>query len=142
MSDFLAIRGVQVRRHEWLGSMPFRQDPWCILSAPCAALDVRVAQRTRPKVAGGSEAKRAKTLKIYRFDPDSRRNPHIDTYEVLIWIKNNYHERSEILSPSTTFDRLRSSCGEAELDGQVVRADYPPARDRRMTSAALPAAPR
>jgi hypothetical protein len=45
MSDFLAIRGVQVRRHEWLGSMPFRQDPWCILSAPCAALDVRVAQR-------------------------------------------------------------------------------------------------
>jgi hypothetical protein len=49
--------------------MPFRQDPWCILSAPCAALDVRVAQRTRPKVAGGSEAKRAKTLEIYRFDP-------------------------------------------------------------------------
>jgi hypothetical protein len=69
MSDFSAIRGVQVRRHEWLGSMPFRQDPWCILSAPCAALDVRVAQRTRPKVAGGSEAKRAKTLEIYRFDP-------------------------------------------------------------------------
>jgi succinate dehydrogenase / fumarate reductase iron-sulfur subunit len=46
-------------------------------------------------------AKRTKTFEIYRYDPDSERSPHLDTYEVdlddsgpmvldaLIWIKNN-----------------------------------------------------
>src|SRR5262249_21070484 len=50
-----------------------------------------------------------------------------------------YHERSEVVSPATAFDRLRSSCGEAAADGQVLRAAYPPASGRRMTSAAAAA---
>src|SRR5215469_13866018 len=47
-----------------------------------------------------------------------------------------YHERSEVVSPATAFDRLRSSCGEAVADGQVLCAGFPPAPGRRMTSAA------
>jgi len=47
-----------------------------------------------------------------------------------------YHERSEVVSPATAFDRLQSSCGEAVADGQVLRAGFPPAPGRRMTSAA------
>src|SRR5215475_9885094 len=50
-----------------------------------------------------------------------------------------YHERSEVVSPATALDRLRSSCGEAAADGQVLRAAYPPAPGRRMTSAAATA---
>ena len=46
------------------------------------------------------EATRLKTFEIYRYDPDTGRNPHLDSYEVdlddcgpmvldaLIWIKN------------------------------------------------------
>src|SRR5262249_7593233 len=47
-----------------------------------------------------------------------------------------YHERSKVVSPATALDRLRSSCGEAAADGQVLRAAYAPAPGRRMTSAA------
>jgi len=50
--------------------------------------------RTWPAPRG---AKRIKTFEIYRYDPDSGRNPHIDTFAVdlddcgpmvLVWIKN------------------------------------------------------
>src|SRR5215469_16307098 len=50
-----------------------------------------------------------------------------------------YHERSEVVSPATAFDRLRSSCGEAAADGQVLRAGYPPPPGRRTTSPAATA---
>src|SRR5215469_1230988 len=50
-----------------------------------------------------------------------------------------YYERSEVVPPATAFDRLQSSCGEAVADGQVLRAGFPPAPGRRMTSAAATA---
>ncbi len=37
--------------------------------------------RSWPAPAG---AKRLKTVEVYRYDPDSGRNPHIDSYQVAI----------------------------------------------------------
>ncbi len=64
-----------------------------------------------PQPAG---AKRLTEFHIYRYDPDSGENPHMDTYfvdrddcgpmllDALIWIKNN-------VAPTLT---LRRSCRE------------------------------
>ncbi len=71
------------------------------------------------------EAKRIKTFEIYRYDPDSGRNPHIDSYEVdlddcgpmvldaLIWIKNK-------IDSTLTF---RRSCREGVCGSCAMNID-------------------
>ncbi len=70
-------------------------------------------------------AKRAKTFEIYRYDPDSGRNPRLDTFEVdldqcgpmvldaLIWIKNR-------IDPTLTF---RRSCREGVCGSCAMTID-------------------
>src|SRR5581483_2900638 len=70
-------------------------------------------------------AKRIKTFEIYRYDPDTRRNPHIDRFEVdlddcgpmvldaLIWIKNK-------VDSTLTF---RRSCREGTCGSCAMNID-------------------
>lgn len=72
-----------------------------------------------------SSAKRIKTFEIYRYDPDSSRNPYIDTFEVdlddcgpmvldaLIWIKNK-------VDSTLTF---RRSCREGVCGSCAMNID-------------------
>jgi succinate dehydrogenase / fumarate reductase iron-sulfur subunit len=78
--------------------------------------------RTWPAPAG---AMRTKRFEIYRYDPDSRCNPHLDTYEIdlddcgpmvldaLIWIKNN-------VDSTLTF---RRSCREGVCGSCAMNID-------------------
>ena len=71
------------------------------------------------------EATRLKTFEIYRYDPDSGRNPHLDSYEVdlddcgpmvldaLIWIKNK-------IDSTLTF---RRSCREGVCGSCAMNID-------------------
>jgi succinate dehydrogenase / fumarate reductase iron-sulfur subunit len=78
--------------------------------------------QTWPAPAG---AERLKAFQIYRYDPASDRNPHLDTYEVdlddcgpmvldaLIWIKNK-------IDPTLTF---RRSCREGVCGSCAMNID-------------------
>src|SRR5450830_855826 len=85
--------------------------------------DSRIKQgRTWPAPAG---AKRVKAFDIYRYDPDSDRNPHIDTFDVdlddcgpmvldaLIWIKSK-------VDSTLTF---RRSCREGVCGSCAMNMD-------------------
>ncbi len=75
--------------------------------------------------ASPAGAKRVKTFKVYRYDPDSRDSPRLDTYDVdlddcgpmaldaLIWIKNK-------VDPTLTF---RRSCREGVCGSCAMNMD-------------------
>ncbi len=91
-------------------------------------------------VAIAAGARRQKTFKVYRYDPDSGENPHLDTFEIdldkcgpmvldaLIYIKNE-------LDPTLTFRRScrEGVCGSCamNIDGTNTLACTKPIEDSK-----------